>query len=248
MKTLCVVILAAGFAAAQPALKPPGLGMMVDAEGSLRPVLGLPGNLLLSDAAAQDVLSAGFSGKYAVVKTSSSLNVLDADGQVRFSMDAEEGPALFAFAADGSPALAYMAGALWRWSGSAFEASEFKADALQGEALALAGDSSRPVFLVQRDDAIWRVESQTGAQNALPGVEAPVLLRVDGTVLYADGTALVIRSVSGDERRIETGAAIGTLRWMGDGWICAIEQDSLRQFAIRITRGREAVSQLPEAQ
>ena len=243
MRILVVLGLAA-LVHAQPTMTPPRAGFMVDAAQSLRPVLGVPGTLLLGDAAVDEVVSFAFSGKCAIVKTSSSMRVLDASGQVLFAMDAADGPALFAFTDDGAPALAYVAGRLLRWNGSGFEALAFNADALQGEVLAVGAG---PVFLVQREDAVWRVESETGAQSLLVGVHAPVLLRGDG-VAYADETAVVLRAAGGPERRIDTQAAIGGVRWMGDGMIGVTEKDSTRQFAVRITPGRENVSQLPEVQ
>jgi hypothetical protein len=256
-KLLIALVLAAlaGFAQpgfAQPGLAPPRLGFIAGPDHSLRPVLGLAGNLLLGNAAAEDVLAAAWSGSFGLVKTSSSLMAFDAN-HILASVDAVPGPALFAFRADGSPALALLpqTSTLYLWTGKAFSPIPFPADWLGGQTLAIAEPQSGQLGLVvQRDDGLWLEQMSTSGgkfiQSALPGVRPPVLLQQDGTLFYANQTALVIRDRAGNERRIETGEAIAEMHWMGNNWVHVVGANG-RQLAVRTTPGSEAVSQIPEA-
>lgn len=234
-------------ASAQPGLAPPRLGFIAAADHSLRPVLGLSGNLLLGSPAAEGVSSAGWSGSFGLIKTSSSLMAFDPSHTLA-SIDAVPGPALFAFSASGSPAFALLpqSGVLYAWTGETFQTAPFQADLLDGKPLAIASPQAGVVSLiVQREDGLWLI--QPDRQSALPGIQPPVLLQNDGTVLYVDKTAIVIRNAAGNERRIETGISISEMHWMGSGWLHVLEATTTRQFAIRITPGSETITQLPEA-
>jgi hypothetical protein len=257
MNTLPIAFLFAAIAAAQSGfaqqgLAPPRVGFITGTDHSLRPVLGLSGNLLLGNPAAEDVLSAAWSGSFGMVKTTSSLMAFDAN-HILASVDAVPGPALFAFRSNGSLALALLPqiATLYTWTGKGFSSSAFPPDFLGGQALAIAAPQLGQISLVvQRDDGLWLEQMSTDGggflQSALPGIQAPVLLQDDGTLLYTNQTALVIRDPAGKERKIETGAAIGEMHWMGNGWLQLLEVNNGRQFAVRTTLGSETVSQLPE--
>jgi len=248
--TFSFFVMAAG---GRPGVAPPQLGFIAGSDHSLRPVLGLPGNLLLGGPAAQDVLSAAWSGSFGLIKTSSSLLAFDVNHMLA-SVDAVPGPALFAFLANGSPALALLTqtGTLYTWTGKTFDRVTFPADPLGGQTLAIAApQADRISSIVQRDDGLWLEDMSTSGggfvQSALPGIQAPVLLQDDGTLLYTEQTAIVIRDPTGNERRIETGLSIGEMHWMGSGWLHVLETNNGRQVAVRITLGAEKISQLPEA-
>ena len=60
----------------------PQVGLITDANRSLRPVLGLAGNLLLGESLGEDCLSSASSGAFTLVKTSSSVLVLNRHGEI----------------------------------------------------------------------------------------------------------------------------------------------------------------------
>jgi hypothetical protein len=238
---------------AQTGLAPPRLGFIAATDHSLRPVLGLSGNLLLGSPTAEDVVSAAWSGYFGLVKSSSSLMAFDVNHMLA-SVDDVAGPALFAFNLSGVPAFALLpqTGTLYTWTGKAFHSLAFPADWLGGQTLAIASPQPGQISLiVQRNDGLWLEEMSTGGgglvQSALPGIQAPVLLQDDGALLYMDRTALVIRDRKGNERRIETGVWIGEMNWMGSGWLQLVESNHGRQYAVRTTAGSENISQIPEA-
>src|SRR5258708_20509286 len=105
----------------------PQIGFIQDSGNALRPVYGIAGNFVLGDSAAAGVQAASFSGSFGMLKTASTLIVIDRQGQLVASQDAPAGPALFAFARTGTPALAYLpyANVLLQWSDGVFQQLPF---------------------------------------------------------------------------------------------------------------------------
>src|SRR5437016_879447 len=104
-------------------LATPQIGFIQDSGNALRPVYGIAGNFVLGDSAAAGVQAASFSGSFGMLKTRSTLIVIDRQGQVVASQDAPAGPALFAFSRTGAPALAYLpdANVLLQWLDGVFQ-------------------------------------------------------------------------------------------------------------------------------
>ena len=228
---------------------------MRDATDSLRPVYGMAGNFLLGDPAVVGVVSAGYSGSSGWVKTSSTVAVIDKTGSIVGSTAAPDGPALFAFARTGEPALTYLiaTNTLLVWNVGAFNILPFDATALGANAVLsiAAPDSGHAAMIVQRDDGLWdvRVLLVTGeidAQTALLGVAAPVLMLSTGEIVSSDSDGIVLRKTDGSERHISAVLpASFALQQMGEGWLQVQDLASGRQFAIRIAQNREQSYQLP---
>lgn len=235
----------------QPAIAPPQLGWVRDSNSGLRPVTGLAANFILGDSAADGVVSSAFSGSFGIVKTGTSLSVLDRDGQTVFRADAEAGAALFAFADDGTPAWVYLTQSqtLLKWTAGRLEPAVFNLDLLGGVVQAIASPARDvATVVVKREDGLWRVDLDTGTQTLLPGIDSPVLLRNNGALLYAGSQGLVLRQANGSDQPIEGSVAVESFELMGKDWVHVTERDSSRHFAIRLEPGREQLYQLPEAQ
>ena len=249
--------IAAGLAWAQTTLTPPQAGFIQDSADSLRPVYGIAGNFLLGDAMVAGVVSAAYSGWYGLIKTGSALVVIDGTGSITATHDAPEGPALFAFARNGEPALVYLpsANALLVWNAGSFEVAPLDPATLgAGVVLSIASpDPRHAAMIVQRDDdGLWDVRIQLAAgavdaQTALPGAAPPVLMLATGDLLYTDANGVVIRKPDGSERFVAVPLRdTFTLHQMGDGWIQLRDSAAGQQFTIRITENRERFYQLPE--
>ncbi len=235
----------------QPAIAPPQLGWVRDANSGLRPVTGLAANFILGDSVTDGVVSSAFSGSFGIVKTDASVSVLDRDGQTVFRADAEAGAALFAFADDGTPAFVYLTQSqtLLKWTSGRLEAAGFNLDILGGVVQAIASPARDLVtVVVKREDGLWRVDLDTGTQTLLPGIDGPVLLRNNGALLYAGSQRVALRQANGSDQPIEGSVAVESFELMGKDWVHVTERDSSRHFAIRLEPGREQLYQLPEAQ
>ena len=229
---------------------------MQDGGNSFRPVYGIAGNFLVGDPAASSVVSAAFSGLFGMLKTDSTLVVTGTRGQAIASQDAPPGPALFAFSADGSPALAYFPGGdlLLAWNGGGFQLVLFDWSAFPGNAVQSIAlpDPGHAAMIVKRDDGLWdvRILLATGeidSQSALPGVSAPVLMLATGDLVYSDANGFVIRRLDGSEIHVDAQVPVNSsLQQMGDGWVQVWAPGGCPQLALRITLGREGVYALPE--
>ncbi len=106
---------------AQSGISPPLTGYAKDSGGALRPVYGVAGNLVLGVPIAEGVISAAFSGRVGLAKTSDSLYAFDPRGRPLGRIDAPDGPARFSFSVDGTMALVCLSGTsesiLWKDGG-----------------------------------------------------------------------------------------------------------------------------------
>jgi hypothetical protein len=235
----------------QPLIAPPQLGWLRDANHGLRSVTGLAANFILGESLIEGVVSSASSGSFTIVKTGSSVLVLDHGGHTIFDAAAEAGPALFAFSDEGIPAFAYLPRSqfLLKWNDDRLTPAPFDLEILGGAVQAIASPGpDRAAVVVKRDDGLWLVDLELGTQTFLPGIDGVVLLRNDGALLYAGRKGFVLRQADGSEQAIQGSAALASFEQMGKDWVHVIERDSSRHFAIRLEPGREQLFQLPEGE
>jgi hypothetical protein len=257
MKALLAALLFLAVSAwAQPAIAPPQVGFMQDATGSVRAVYGLAGNFLTGDPIASGVISAAFSGSFGSATTDSTVFVTDAQGQTIAASDAPAGPALFAFASNGKPALVYLlsSNTLLQWSGATLSLVPLDWAAIAADAvLSIAEpDPDHVAILVQRKDGVWdvRVLLATGevdSQTALPTVMGPACMLASGDVVSSDVGGLVVHKPDGSVVHIAARLPDSfSLQQMGDEWLQLRDLATGGQFAVRISKDREGFYELPE--
>jgi hypothetical protein len=237
---------------AQHALAPPEVGFIQDGYSQIHIVNGLAGNFVVGAAVSSGIISVGYSGSFGLLKSDSALIVVDPKGRGVASVVAPAGPALFAFAADGSPALVYFeqSKTLLAWDGHTFQISGPTGTEVP---LAIAALSPKQAALiVQRENVLWElgIDIASGAiqsQTALPGITAPVLMPAAGGVVYRDAQGLVVRKPDGSEKHVPAHLP-GTLALsqMGNGWIQITDLATGRLFAVNIQPGHEQSYLLPE--
>jgi hypothetical protein len=249
---MATALLAGTFVAAQSGLTPPQIGFLRDSAYNVRPLLGISGNFWLGEIVAAGVVSAASSGCASMLKTATSLLVLNALGKPVGIAATASGTALFAFTPAGAPALAWLADSseLLRWNGSRFQLTPVTMAVLNGIVASVAApDSSRAAFLVQRGQQLWVVDVSLldgGVLFAanLPGVAAPALLLDDGTILYTGPSALVLRNSQGEERTIAFSGSAPQFTPMGQDWILIESAKPPDHLGLRLSTG--ALFELPE--
>ncbi len=254
MKQFFITILLAASATAQTAIRPPQMGFAAVSDGTLRPMYGVAGNFILGPSVAGDVISQAFAGSVGLLKTASTLAAFDTQGRVLATTDAAAGPALFAFSPDGVTAIAYVAtsNTFIEWTAGRFETILFRPEPETILAIALP-NAFEASLIVQRDDGVWQVQfpftrSRIASQKALPGVAAPLLPLASGDLVFADANGIVLRKPDGSEVHIPGALPKKfSLQQMTNDWVQLSDSNSARRYAIRITPGREALYQLPEA-
>jgi hypothetical protein len=250
MKFLTVLligsVIVAPRVAAQSGIRPPQVGFIGNADGTLRPVYGVAGNFILGPSIAARVISQAFSGSIGLLKTESTLEAFNQQGQILASTDAANGPALFAFSPDGLTALAYVpsSNTLVEWRAGRFSTEPLRREPEVVLAIALTSGSEASL-IVQREDGIWEIQS--GSERALPGVTAPVLALASGGLVFSDANGFVLRNPNGAE--VHIAAPVPTrfsLQQIAGNWLQVSDLDTGRRSAIRIAPGREGFYRLPQ--
>jgi hypothetical protein len=258
-RSFVILFVSVLLASAQSGFTPPRVGFIKDNGGGLRPVFGVAANFVLGEAIDTGVVTVAFSSRYGLAKKEKTLSVFDREGRLLCQRPAPRGPAVFAISASGSEALALFqqtSQVIRLWNCRASPVLVDPQD-LAREVLSFAVfGRDRLAFVLRREGLFWLLEASlsTGRslqQTALPGVSAPVLLRSDGTLLFADGEELVVRKVDGAERRISVGSSAASLDEMGDGWVHVLEAGDdgspAGHLALRLLEDREELYRLPEA-
>ncbi len=197
-------------ALAQPAIEAPRAGCLRGADGSLRPVHGISGALLAGAPVAHGVVSAACSGSFALVKTAGSLEVRDGSLKLLARWDAPPGAALFALPRTGQAGFAYFpsTGQLVQVDAQSPPRSVLDSQSLGGYLLAIASPDMFHLTAVVADTPgprLVRISVAGGvieSQTPLEDVAAPLALLSDGTVIFADGTGLLIRPPGAAVERI----------------------------------------------
>ncbi len=217
---LLILLLTAGRASSQPAIGPPPAGFIRDFEHSVRPVIGIPGNFLLGDSIGEGVISFAFSGVTGLLKTDSSLQVLDRLGQTTYARDAAAGPALFAFAVDGAPAYTYVVStrAILIWRTDHFDAVQWE---IGGTVVAIANPAAGVLAaIVEREDGPWEMTFDVSTGNLLSQTYATADLESPDTIVEQ----------------------------MDKSWVHVMEPGSHKHYAVQSEPGRTRRYQLPETQ
>ena len=226
-------------------LKSPLFGWIRDA-GQWRAIHGIAGNFLTEAPLRDGVVAGGFSGTAGAIKTDSEIITFDGEGQTTGRWAAPAGPGLFAFDRAGHPAWCYLSGPKQLVDLRKSDAGARDLSATPGTVLAvgMAGDTLR--FLIVRDGALWLGQDSSGDQ-LLPGLPAsgPALLLNDGTVVVADGEALIIRSEDSGDQRLTLPAPAQELEQLGEQWIRVGQPDGAPPLALRLSREGASVYRLP---
>lgn len=210
---------------AHPAVQPPQVGKMIDAQRTLRPVSGIAGNFLTGPGEAQGVSTFACSAQACV--TASDPRVL---------------------ATDGKRVVAYLpqsnAFAGWNLGGRAAGQEPLAWNPLLpgDEVLSIRITSAGADVAIRRAGAVEIVAQDGTLIDTLPsGATGPVLLFAAGS-LYAGDDAVVLRRPDGTTISFPT-SGVEALYSMSPDWVEAVAGNTL--YAIRTTPGREALYGLP---
>ena len=226
---------------AQPGLDRPALGLMLDRQGSLRPVYGVGGSFHVERATAVGVVSTACAGSLCVAKTNSTLISWNkATGVVT---PAPAGGAVIAVDAAGATIYFPSIQQFGRWQNGALTMLDLS---VYGTVLSLGSGSSGLTIAVQRAGVVWIVSADGSILDSLPPGAGAVLLIPNG-VVYATSGALILRRSGGSELSFPAQGvegAQGALFALGDGYVEARAGDVL--YALRTIPGREQLFQLPQ--
>lgn len=250
LRRIILCVLASGFLL-RAQLAAPKAGWTVDARQIARPVLGFGGNYWLGPGGVTGVISAAFSNAGGILKTKSSVLVLDTSGRVVLKQSAPGGAAIFGFSSQGKIALAYYPSnrQLFRYDGSGF--APVPASAADGEVLSITEPDALHALLITNGQGTLRsmeiriADGAISSSEPLPGVSEPVLAQPGGSIVFQRSGALVARSKSGVESITPVEFIPGSFATMGNGWTQVNEKNGPRRFAWNPAPGHERIFQLP---
>jgi hypothetical protein len=272
---LAVSCLCLGVAVAQPTVQAPRAGCLRGVDGALRPVQGIAGALLAGAPAQSGVIAAACSDSLALVKTASALEVRDGTLALLARWDSPAGTALFALPRGAETGFAYYpaTGELVQVSAQAAPRVVTTAQALGGNVLAMASpDSSHLVAVVADTSAprLVQISSDGAIESQVPFNDPiPLALLGDGTLIFADGAALVIRPPgpavqrfsppagraprvppltarpASTERRLELPAAALAIDQMSGAWLAVRLADGSAPLAMRLEGASERTCRIP---
>lgn len=243
-----LLIVALSLAAAicgQSGIRAPLLGFFQDGAGAFRPVYGLAGNLVTGGPLDTGILSAASAGELTWVKTEDRLRSFDASGIVTCELPAPPGPALLADSMALYPETMELQ-PLGSCRAALVRIEDLQADEVLSFRVIERG---RVGILVRRGAGIWLFEVAPrrkgwSRETAMPDITAPVVLRPDGSVVFARGSSLVARSRDGSERTVGTDGEVTRLAEWSDGWIYVATANS--RFVLRPASGVLELYRLPE--
>lgn len=213
-------------ASAWAQIERPSLGVMLDENGSARPVTGAPAAVALGDPLFRGaVISLACSHTTCLAKTESA--VVSSTGE---TADAPPGAAIFAFIGD----VAYVYFVETRQFALWFRGQLYSFDfAAGGDVLSIRANGF--AYAVAQDDGIWVGNQNLGAAHAI------FLLDNGGTLLAVDGQVRLLRA-DGTEIDFAVPEAGGFVR-MNDRYIEVIASGGM--WALDTQPGSEQVFLLP---
>ncbi len=125
--------------------------------------------------------------------------------------------------------------------------------ALNGEALAIAVPDARRLSAVVRSTNGLRLVriliARALVEQDLPldDISTPVLLANDGTLVFADGSEVVIRRTNRADLRLALPSPAAAIEPMGDGLAAIALANGATPAVLRFREGREQVLRVPEA-
>lgn len=254
-RTLAITLLWSAISLAQTGLAPPHLGCLVAEGGSLRPVLGVPGNFVLGEVVEWGVVSAACGKGFALIKREDALELVDEESGLIRRWSAPGGPALFALSREGQPALVYFpqTSQWFRVADQGLRNVELEWPERNIEVLAIAQPGrDRLAAVVRRESSLRLLKLSLESlrieeESELAGATAPVLLGPDGALLLAADDGLAVRMPGGGDRWVALPGRAAGLAQIGEGWIEVRLAEGKGRWGLRLLKDGEELYQLPEA-
>lgn len=246
-KVLAVPLLAL---AVQAQIKAPQMGAVRCADGSVRPVYGVPGALVLGKPIAISAVAASFSEAGGVIATTSAILLVDGAGKPLGQWTASDPGASVGIEADGTSAVAWLPkfSSLLTWNGSAFERTVVPVPPV-GQVTSVRRDSASAYLLVAdgagsvSEYIISLTSGEILSIRYLPGITGKPLT-FGSFLLFQDGAGIAIQSAAGSQSIPLSGTKL-TMEKMGNEWVHVIGSNSSGSWALHLAAEDSKLFELP---
>lgn len=241
----------------QAQLQVPSVGSIRCADGSVRPVYGLPASFVLGKPLLSSAVASSFSKSGGIVATADSIKLLNAAGQFVAAFKASDPRALVDIGAEVSSAIAWLPQTLSLvfWEGSAFSEIVLSSPP-SGRVTALRRDNSNAVLLVLEEgggvseNVISLRSGNLVSATFLPGVEGAAFRQGD-FVLFPNATGLEMEGPDGAQLipipnvGLKTGPMPLGIERMAQDWLHVTSAASTRHWALHFANGAMELFELP---
>lgn len=182
---------------------PPLMGYRLNLKGELRPVWGVPGNVVLGPVLAVELEQAHFGGEEGFAVSRDQVMVFGRDGEAKWRWLRAGAVPMAGFDWKGRVSLLYWPeqGSLWQRTAHGWAELGWAPrpdDVVAGLAEPKPGQI---VVLLARQGVLgllWLVGGMVALEEPLPSMALPAVLMGDGTVLMTSGDELVARQLGGE--------------------------------------------------
>lgn len=233
----------------------PRIGVVREPDGSIRPLLGLPANLIVGEPLSIDpALAAAFSDQAGLLLVNGRLELISLDGTVIGSYPTGDTNAILDIADGPDTALAWLpsAGKLVRWDGHRFMDSAFDASRLGGSIRAVRLlDSAHAELLVAHADTLERI--YISIADGLPVRSEPLpeagesAFQTDSFLLFHDAYGLALSGPDGVIHTLPIPETDLVFEKSGKHWLHISSALAARQWMLHLDTHNPVLSELPHA-
>ena len=253
ISVVCVSGLAPA-ASASSAPQAPQAGTVRNADGTLRPLLGVASNLISGPPLAlTGVVSAAFSNEAGLVQTATGVRLLNGHSREIGAFDSAEKGMVLSVTGNAESALIWSPASrkLLRWNGSAFADLALDESRLPGQVVDVEARGAQVDFLVS-DGAgnLQHLQWTAGAPGwtlvkAYAGVHGPALLAGD-VLLYGTADGLEVEADNSQKTFSLANEPLSLERASGDA-VHVSAPSAHRDWILHLAGGRASISEIPAA-
>jgi hypothetical protein len=233
----------------------PRIGAVREPDGSIRPLLGLPANLILGEPLPVDpALAAAISDRAGLLLVKGRLELISLGGSVAGFYATGETNAILDITGGPDTALAWLpsTGTFVRWDGHQFIDSAFDASRVAGSIRAVRLlDSAHAELLVAHADTLERVSISLtdgvpvrSEMLAEAGVSA---FQANSFLLFHDASGLELRGPNGVMRALPVTETDLVFEESGKQWLHISSASAGRQWMLHLDTRNSILSELPSA-
>jgi hypothetical protein len=255
-----IVILSAVAVVARAASMPPQApqaGIVREADGSLRPLFGLPGNLIRGGPLpAEGVIAASFSNEAGLVLIPGALKLLGVDGTEEGLYKTGEGEAILSVSGQADTAIAWMPSdrMLIRWETGRFKTTSLESFPLPGPVIDVQVQSSDAIDLLVRAEpaAFERLQlsmpdRRITATRTYTGITGSALMQ-GSSLVYQNASMINTESDSGSVNMVPAPEPDLTFARAASGWVHAKSESTHREWMLHLEGSRLTLTEIPAVQ
>ncbi len=248
---LVLLTCAAGLLHAQ--VHAPHAGVVRDADGSVRPVYGVPGSFVIGPAWSTAATAISFSDEAGLVAEAGAIRLLSASGTEIGRYATSDAAPVLSVERDAKSAMAWLQQqqAIIRWNGTSFDRFVLLSGSISGQVASLrALDKNEAELLVFQNGAPARItisleeeESVVRSMDAVPGASSPALA-FGSLLVFRDKEGPILESPNGLRHTLPLPGDVAIER-MSSHWLHLQSRRTRQDWALHLDAAHPELLLLP---